>query len=106
MIGNYSSDVGKEGGPGGAATGSVESKDSDSGSGSGSGSAPISRRQSAAERISRMDPATLTRKKNEIRAVFRMFDQGGDGSIEAHEIVKLLKATGWQGTDEEAQAIL
>jgi len=42
-----------------------------------------------------MDPAALARKRNEIHAVFRMFDSGGDGTIEAHEIVKLLKATGW-----------
>lgn len=66
----------------------------------------VSRKASTAQRISAMDPATLLRKKNEIRAVFRMFDSGGDGSIEAHEIVKLLKATGWQGSDEEAQAIM
>jgi len=53
-----------------------------------------------------MDPGLLSRKRAEIRAVFKLFDQGGDGTIEANEIVKLLRATGWQGSEEEAQAIM
>ena len=58
------------------------------------------------QRISQIPQNMLNEIKEEIDSFFRLFDENGDGFIEAHEILTAMRGLGFQITLEKAQEMI